>query len=352
LDFSDLRIGYVPYDEILTQPGDRRRFCYYANKKGIRFEIAKPSETYDLVFVTHGGDITTWCDYQKGNAKVVYDLIDSYLAIPKASLKGNLRGLAKYVSGQYRHLRLNQWKTIQSMCERANAVVCTTIEQKNDILPFCPNVHLILDIKSMYKPLKTNYSTGEVFNFAWEGMPYSIHSFHEIRDVLSDLKMRHKIALHMVTGLEYGQYLGKYSKRYTIDYVRKLFDFNEVYLYQWNEQLCSNIISACDLALLPLRSDDPFDWGKPEDKLLIYWLMGLPAAVSASPAHVRAMQGAGLSMACKTKQNWLETLEHYMTDELARKEAGRKGLIYASGFNSDERILGKWDHLFDSVLMQ
>jgi hypothetical protein len=351
LDFKNLRIGYVPYDKTLRQPGDRRRFCYYTSKRNIKFEIAKPSETYDLVYVTHGADITVWCDYQKGHTKIIYEIIDSYLAIPKSDQKGLLRGLAKYVTGQYRYLRLNQWKTIQSMCQRSDAVACTTLEQKQDILPFCPNVHLILDIKSMYKQRKTNYDVGETFNFAWEGMPTAMHSFNEIKEAFTYLKSKYKIALHLVTALEYYQYLGKYGKRRATDYVRSLFGLDDIYLYQWHEDTCSHIISACDMALIPLLSKNTFDWGKPEDKLLIFWLMGLPTAVSATPAHKRTMEKAGLSMACETQQDWINTLERYMQDKPARNEAGEKGFAYASTFNSDERILRQWDLLFESVLL-
>ena len=350
MSLKDLRIGYVPYDETLKRPGDRRRFCYYAARRGIKFEFAKPSETYDLVYVTHAADLTVWSNYHKGNAKIVYDFIDSYLAVPRFDKKGIFRGLAKYVSGQYKYLQLNHWKTIQSMCQRADAVACTTLEQKQDILPFCPNVHLILDIKSMYNQVKKDYSAGEVFNLAWEGLPHSINSFHEIRPVLSSLKKKHKIALHMVTALEYGQFMGKYWKRNTTDFVHELFDFDNIYLYQWHEQLCSHIISACDLALVPLLSTDIFDWNKPEDKLLIFWLMGLPTVVSANPSHLRAMKGAGLSMACQNQENWIEVLEHYIRNEEAREEAGQKGRAYALKYNSDERILKQWDKFFESVI--
>ena len=104
------------------------------------------------------------------------------------------------------------------------------------------------------------------------------------------------------------------------------------------------------MALIPIRQDDPFDWGKPEDKLLIFWLMGLPTVAAGTPAHLRAMEGAGLSMACRTQQEWAETLERYMMDEPAREEAGRKGLAYASAFNSSDKILKLWDHLFESLI--
>ncbi|MBT3415836.1 MAG: hypothetical protein HN426_11840 [Nitrospina sp.] len=347
----DLRIGYVPYSEKLDHPADRRRFPYYAGKRNIKFEFADPSETYDLVYVSQSGDLTVWSEYQKGNAKVIYDFIDSYLAIPRSNLKGIFRGLAKYVSGQHRYLRWDHWKALEAMCQRADAVVCSTSEQRQDILKFCQNVQIIIDIKSMYDQVKTDYSTGEYINLVWEGVPSTLPAFQEIREVLSYLKTKHKIALHLVTALQYGQFaMGKFGKRNTADLVRDLFDFDEIYLYQWHEQLCSHIMSACDLAVIPIFPDDPLYWGKPEDKLLILWRMGLPTIVSPTPAHLRAMEGAGLSMACGTQQEWIETLEHYMGDESAREEAGKKGRAFSLEYNSDEKILKQWDDLFSSVI--
>ena len=58
IDFDKLRIGYVPYSNDMTKPGDRRRFCYYAKKRNIKFEIAQPSKDYDVVVLTEGADST------------------------------------------------------------------------------------------------------------------------------------------------------------------------------------------------------------------------------------------------------------------------------------------------------
>ncbi|MCK5608112.1 hypothetical protein KAR91_39895 [Candidatus Pacearchaeota archaeon] len=349
MNLNGLRIGYVPISDKLDQPGDKRRFCYYANKRGVAFEIAKPSESYDLVVVTQSGDLSVWNDYQKGNAKIVYDFIDSYLAIPRWNLKGLLRGLGKYVAGQSQYLRLDHWKNLQDMCRRADAVICSTDEQKQDILQFCQNVHIILDIhSSVTRTVKTDYSAGDVFNFVWEGLPQNIQPFYEIKDVLESLKQNHKIALHIVTDLEYGQYLKKYRKRHTVDITRKLFDY--VYIYEWNEQLCSTIISACDMALIPLPLNNPLYKGKPENKLLLFWRMGVPVVTSASPAYLRAMNGCGLTMTCRTTEDWIRVLEHYMGDEEARQDVGQRGLAYANEHYSEETILKRWDDVFASVL--
>jgi len=349
MQMKDLRIGYVPYSETLEKPGDRRRFCYYAKKRNIQFEIARPSKTYDLVVVTELGDLSVWSEYDKGNAKVVYDLIDSYLAIPGWDPKGLLRGLAKYVSGQSRYLRLNHWKAIESMCRRADAVICTTDEQKNSILEFCENVHIILDIHSSVANLcKTDYSAGEIFNFVWEGLPQTLQSFYEIRDVLEYFRAKYKIAFHVVSDLEYGQYMGKYRIRRTADIARKL--LGNVYLYEWNEQLCSTIISACDMALIPMTLDDPFASGKPENKLLLFWRMGMPTVVSATPSHMKAMHLSGLSMACRSQEEWRETIERYISDASARQEAGQRAKAFADRYYSEEKILVQWDVLMESVL--
>ncbi|MBI4489151.1 MAG: hypothetical protein HY694_08695 [Deltaproteobacteria bacterium] len=349
MDLNGLRIGYVPYSGALNRPGDRRRFCYYARKKNIPFEIAKPSETYDVVMVTAAADISVWSKYQKGKAKIVYDLIDSYLAIPQWDIKGLLRGFAKYVIGQSSYLQLSYWKAVQEMCQRADAVVCTTDEQKQDILRFCQNVHIILDIhNTVIHTVKRGYSAGDTFNFVWEGLPGNLRTFYEIRDVLERLKVKHKIALHIVTDLEYRQYMEQYGKRNTIDLARKV--FHPVYLYEWNEQLCSTIISACDMALIPIRLRDPIYVGKPENKLILFWRLGLPAVVSATPAHERAMLQCGLDMACRTQQDWQETLERYIVDQSARQEAGERGKAFADTHYSEERILARWDRLFTSVL--
>src|SRR5258708_35680957 len=136
LDLGNLRIGYSPCSESLQLPGDRRRFCYYARKRNLAFEIARPTEIYDIVLVTAPGDISVWKDYGKGRAKIIYDQVDAYLTTPSLSLKGLLRGAAKFAARQNRHLLLNYTAGIKEMCRRADAVICSTAEQQRDIYSY------------------------------------------------------------------------------------------------------------------------------------------------------------------------------------------------------------------------
>ena len=235
IDFNKFRIGYVPISNKLNMPGDRMRFGYYASKRNIKFEIASPSRDYDLVVVTELADISLWSKYRKANTKIVYDLVDSYLSIPRYNLKGIFRGLAKYISRESHYFELNYWESIEGMCRRADAVTCGTKEQKEIILKFCKNVHVILDFtNSVVNKVKFEYSSGDVFNFVWVGLPTNLSSLFEIKDVLKQLGKKYKVALHIITNLKYYKYLDKYWLQDAVNISSRLLD--NVYLYEWDEK--------------------------------------------------------------------------------------------------------------------
>ncbi len=347
-----LSIGYAPYTSDFSSSGDKRRFVFYANSRAIDYEIAKPENEYDIVFVTHGADITAWSKYDKSKAVIVYELVDSYLATPVFSFYGLFRGVAKYLSGKYKYCQLNQKKSIESMCRRADIVICSTEEQKNQIRRYCDDVRIILDVKSEYHnhrmTLQPELKNNEL-NIAWEGVPHNIKSFTVIRDALSILSKQYQINLHLITALKYKKYMNRYVTKHTINEVKKYIDINNVYLYQWNELTVSHISSACDFAVIPINSNDPMDKGKPEDKLFIFWLMGLPAVVSETPAHLRAMKGAGVSMACSSTNDWVSTIKDIVDNKVKRNQSAEKGFAYASRVNSEEATMSLWDDLFEDI---
>ena len=345
-DLPIVRIGYVPISNTLDSPGDRRRFVYYAEKRGIQFEIADPKREYDLVILSQRADISVWSRYP--NAKLVYDLIDSYLAVPRTDFKGQMRGLFKYLSRQSRYLQFDHWKAIGTMCARADAVVCSTEEQRKDILKHCPNVHLILDAHmGVTRKVKTNYSASQPFRLVWEGLPVTLGSLKNLRPVLNRLRARHPIEVHVVTDPEYYRYMGKYGKTNTMNAVRRIVP--NAHFHEWRESNLADIACSCDLAVIPLSLDDPFAAGKPENKLLLFWRLGMPVVTAASPAYVRAMQAAGLDLTSKTDSEWLEKLEWLLSDEDARRQVGIMGRDYTEREFSESALLNRWDKLFATL---
>lgn len=341
-----LRIGYVPNSPLLDAPGDRRRFVHYAKMRSLQFEIADPTQKYDVVILSECADLSVWSKY-KGGA-LVYDLIDSYLAIPRTDIKGCFRGLAKFLTRQSRYPQFDHWKAIELMCRHSSAVICSTNEQKRDISRFCANVHVILDSHiGVTRSIKRNYAPNRPFRLVWEGLPYTLGSIKVIQRVLEKISARHSIELYLLTDLEYFSFLGQYGRTSTLKAARKLYP--NVKLIEWKEETAAEIICSCDLAIIPIDLSDPFASGKPDNKLVLFWRMGMPVLTSATPAYDRAMASAGLSMTCATAKEWEEALEIYVTNEDKRSIAGECGLKCVDNHYTEVELLRKWDAVFQSI---
>lgn len=340
------RIGYVALSESFSHPGDYRRFAGYASARGLEIEHARFERKYDLVVVTEGADITLWRDYPHG--KVVYDFIDSYLAIPRTSVTGLLRGVAKFVSRQHRRLDFSYWESARRMCRRADAVVCTTESQKSMIEPYCRNVHIVLDSHgSVVRQVKEDYRAGSPFRLVWEGLPSNIEQIAAIRNVLRRLAERHPIELVLVTDEVGTRFLGRFGRFSSAKLAGSI--FAGARLHAWNKETTAKLITACDVAVIPIDLGNPLVAGKPENKLLLLWRMGMPVVVSATRAYERAMRDAGIPLACRTDAEWLAALERLIGDEAVRREAGQRGLAFALDQHGEARTLERWDAVLRSI---
>lgn len=346
---TDKKFGYSTFYD-LNQPANRRRFCYYAKQRGIYHTSANPKLDYDIVVVSQSADLSQWQRYPIDRGKIVFDFINSDLNAKRFDPYEIFRGSAKYFFRRNKYLWLNYIKLLKSMCKRADAVVCTTEEQRQSILPFCNNVHIILDFQTNdVQKIKNNYSRREAFNIVWEGLPENLEAFECILDALREVKKRHKIAFHIITDLYRPNRFYNIGKLSTREMINNILGKEDTYLYEWNSIMFSAICTECDLAIIPLDLRSPDNVGKPENKLLLFWRMGIPVVASATPAYLRAMKGAGLTMACSSTEEWVTVLEKYICDETARCIAGQQGKSYAEENYGEEGLLNKWDKVLESI---
>lgn len=348
---KDLRIAYEPISGDLKQPADRRRFCSYAARRGLQFSTKGETGKTDVVVLSQLADLSKWVRNGKANTKVIFDFIDSYLAEDPWSFRPLFRGVAKFAFRRTRYLWFSYRKLLVEVCRLADAVICATEEQKAAISPFCPNVHVILDFQEKdVTAVKRDYSRGPCFNILWEGLPGNLVMFRELAGVLEQLQSRHPFALHLITDLCYPIGLYNLLPRPTKRLARDVFGhLSSVYLYEWNRFMFSHIATVCDMAVIPTPMNVGNFVGKPANKLLLFWRMGLPVLTSPTPAYRRAMVEAGLDMTCVGPEEWLNKLESYMQNEGARKRAGQLGMHYAKTYYNDESIARQWDTVFDSV---
>jgi hypothetical protein len=341
-----MRIGYVPYDSSLTAPGDARRFCAYAERRGLSFEVVNATQACDLVILTERSDLSKWAKYKSG--KIVYDLIDSYLSPPFWTPKNSLRGTYKYLSGAHASWEIDYRKSVASLCKRADAVICTTEEQKVAIKKYCSNVHVILDIhSSVVSTRKIDYSQhGDAIKIVWEGLGINVNQLLEIKNALVYLSKYYNLELHIVTDQFIPRYFGKLGSVSTLELSRNIFENS--YFHPWNKLTCSQLICNCDLAVIPIDAA-PLNRGKPENKMILLWKMGMPIISSSTPAYQRAMASAGLNLTCDNTSDWIEKLTMLFDSADLRANSGNRGFEYANSYFSEEQIISKWDELFLSI---
>jgi hypothetical protein len=349
---DNLRIGYFPASPTFGAPSDRRRFVYYARRRGLAFELADPRKDYDLVVLNQRADLSVWSKYRLGQARVVYEANDSYISVPATDPKQALRGTFKFLTGQSRRLQLNYRAAVEDMCRRADAVVCSTDEQRAQIVPLCSNTHLILDFQDDdVLARKQSFAGGDTFNVVWEGLASSGIPMRQMRDILAPVAARRPVTLHLVTDLVYRRYSNLVGKVHTTDLVAREFGAfaAHVRLYQWSPFALAAIATAADLALIPIDMDNAFTRGKPENKLLLLWRLGVPTLTAPTPAYLRAMENAGLEMTCGSLADWHAKLERFsaLPDERARaSELGLRAVV--THYSSDE-MLRRWDNVIASL---
>lgn len=344
---SQPRIGYVPYSSSFTKPGDRRRFVAYARARNLNFEVADPDERYDLVVLSETADLSVWPDYHHG--KIVYDLIDSYLSVPRTNLAQLLRGSAWFMLGKHRRLRPDYLTSLRQMCKRADAAVCSTAEQSQVIHKYCRNVHIILDIHDMVvKDVKADYSVVDPIRLVWEGLPSNLPQLTQIVPILNELGEKHAFELHVVTDSARERLKGLLGEVDTRQYLER--HFSRFVFHEWDERSCSKIVSACDIALIPIDLADPFVRGKPENKLLLLWRMGMPVIAAGTPAYQRAMAAVGTpQLACTSNDQWLAAFKYLFSSDEARREAASNGRLHAQTHHGPPMVLSRWDAMFTSL---
>jgi glycosyltransferase involved in cell wall biosynthesis len=125
----------------------------------------------------------------------------------------------------------------------------------------------------------------------------------------------------------------------------------DVRLYQWSIDALTEVADRCDIAIVPVDLKDPMASGKPENRMRIFWRLGLPVVASANPANVRAASLAGLQdqVLCSTTDDWrraLESLQACPEDRFALASAGQAA---ARTVYSEESLAQRWDRLFETL---
>ncbi|HYC96177.1 MAG TPA: hypothetical protein VEB39_10815 [Sphingomicrobium sp.] len=348
MKLSDARIGYAGYSRHFTVPGDRRRFCAYAAQRHIPYERADLTRDLDLVIVTHNGDIPGWTARKRregSRLKFVLELVDSYFT-QIGLIRRLLKGTARFALGTDSYLSPDFLETLIGACETADAVICSTDEQRETIGRYNPNVFTSFDFfGDELAPPKGDYSRAGKLRIVWEGQSTTLPNLQVIREPLNDL--RDRIELHVVTDPQIHRYFARFGSYPAMDSLRGI-ECGK-HFHRWDRSSFSSDITACDLAVIPIEQSNALWWGKPENKLVLLWQLGMPVLTTATPVYRRVMEAAGVEMSCASGEEWGDWLERILAGNVDLERLGRHCRDYAGRTYSREEFLRRFDRAFESL---
>lgn len=349
MKLSGARIGYAGYSRDFRVPGDRRRFVAYARLRGIPFEYAERSRPYDLAYVTYSSDLPGWIARKRREGdrlKLVFELVDAYFNQTNP-IRRLLKGSGRYLLDTDSRLSPDLRRTLIGACEAADAVICSTEEQRETIRRYNSNVFLSFDhFADELGPPKQDYDRAGKLKIVWEGQSTTLPNLQVIRDPLNDL--RDKVELHVVTDPIIHRYFGRFSAYPAIDALKGI--ECDKRFHRWDRSTFSRNITACDLAVIPIEQSNALWWGKPENKLVLLWQLGMPVLTTATPVYRRVMEAAGVDMSCATSAEWGAQLERLLDPDRSNLEQiGRHCRTFAQGAYSEPEFLSRFDQAFAAM---
>jgi hypothetical protein len=347
------RVGVIPNAPDFNHPADRRRYMFYFRRKGIEFQIAHPSKSYDAVYISLTADLNEWREYKARHPRslVILDLSDSYLVA--GAVSDTLRSVFHFLSGRTRTLRWSYKRTLLEMMEASDVLLCGSEEQKAFLARLHPNVIVMRDFYGLdLNATKTSYqlSSPGTLNVLWEGFAHgNVRAFEMLRDLLATVD-GYRVKAHIVTDSRYCRFGGGHLCKATYQVLADVFRGSKVgfHLYDWNALTFSAIATRCDLAVIPVQ-DDPIAQSKPENKMLLMWSMGLPVVTSNTASYTRVMKSVGADLASAHMRDWRAKIEQLASSEEFRVTHMRAAAQYVADHCSEEAISRTWDSVFQPV---
>lgn len=330
-------------------PAHKRRFPRFASRNNINYyDFISNKKNSDVYILSPASDITYWKRKKKTQkCKIIFDANDPFLLSQNLTIKDNLRGFYKYISGNHKYLEFNYRKSYLDICKISDLVVVGHKNQydlfKRKSINVCliPDYGIEIDIKK-----KDNFtlSKNKTINIFWEGLGSSFMPFKLIEKIFSPINKKFNFIFHFVTDLNFYKYGDQYFKKNITDIAKN--DSPKFYeqfrFYQWSEYMMNKIAISCDFAIIPLPEDNSLNFWKPENKLIHMWRMGMPTITSKIPSYIRVMEECNQNLITNDFEKWRNHIISLSQTESLRKCYGNKGFDFVKKNYSDQIIDNLW----------
>jgi hypothetical protein len=243
--------------------------------------------------------------------------------------------------------------SLKELCGKVDLIVVASQEQAEIARLYNEHVWIIRDSHDELgeplelKPIQKN----ENFNIFWEGLGFTLFHFEEVAEVLGEFLLKTNSVLNLVTNDSFPRYANSFGRVKSDKLIKKMFGAasTNVKIHSWSQENVRKIALDCDFGVIPILEHDQFARLKPENKLLIYWRLGLQTLFSDTPSYVRVSSEIGVSDYSVKSGEWQLKLEQVAIsrDFLSPNMPKAKEFLLES--HSNKVILSQWKQTLESL---
>lgn len=346
------KVGYVPYSKDLNHPGDRRRIGVWSSSTRNALELENPTES-DLLVLSGAANLNYWI--KQSSQPVILDLVDGYLGEHPNFIKDFARNFLRSCNGRSNYSSITFTRALKRACRNADAVIVASPEQAAEVFPYNSRVNIILDDHSELNEARNlkkaqNLTEPSIKCIFWEGFGYTIKHFKFLALELDEFMSKSETKLLILTNPKFARWGGYLGNIDAGKLIKKWFpkSSSQIEIIPWSISEVIRCATICDLAIIPIDTEDKFANLKPENKLLSMWHLGLPTLFSNTLSYKRVADEIGISDMAVAASDWGNALANLKKSNL--NESLVKSEKYIDSTHTNEILVKKWQYVFETVL--
>ena len=344
-----LKIGYVPHSTDLEHPADRRRLAAWAVSNEIKLNVENPLES-DVLVLSSAANFGQWLS--RATQPVILDLVDGYMGEHPSFLKNFARNFLRSLQGTSNLKWITYTRHLRAACQRSDAIIVASPEQRETILKYNSNVYVILDDHSELTVHRTREvtktpkrpSSGNMKYLFWEGFGYTLKHFQLLAKELDAFLSQGHWRMYILTVPVFPRWGGFLGKMNSQTLIRKWFpnSWERIEVVPWSLENVERFSSISEIAIIPINKNDKFGSLKSENKLLSMWQLGLPVLFSNIPAYLRVANASSQLSFCIDDEEWAAAFDSLIDSRRQLTSGDQERRLYMSRFHTHEILMSQW----------
>lgn len=335
-----LRIGYFANSKDLSATVDRRRLPYWAKARG-HILLIDQSENVDVIVYTDGGSFTP---PKRDGIPIIFDMPDTYY-LRSNFIEDFSRMSLKFFEGKVERAGLSFRHFLRHWIKNADCIVTSNHDVSLDSFGDNLNVVQILDFHEEIAERPIHYYTRCPRKLVWEGMPSSLPSLFQQLKSHTNCVETFFDSIEIITD-EY-QYL--LSRRFLPVRVQHIYknrlgdSLININFHKWTVEELDSQAEKHPISFIPINLKDVIASGKPENRVLISWRLGLPVVASSTAANVRLQDKVDSKFTYTNVESLRSLFSSFFIDPQKLTQQIEEGKDYLKSYHSREILLRKWD---------